>query len=429
MSRIDDAHALVVGIAGYHHLRKLPPVEDAPDIARLLIDADFCGYPSKNVHLLLDGPAMAQCPDLLATLATGPALRAGLERLADDAGPRSTVFIYFSGHGGQIPEGPKMGQYLLPVETVYPPDDNWDKTVMSGSEFTAALNAIRAQRLTVVLDCCHAGGIGEPRKLMPAARLEPGLSETYLDALKCGTGRVIIAATRSTEPAYVRDGARYGVFTGHFLEGLRGGARGDGGVIRILDLYSYVQQKVVADQPNQRPILKVELEDNYPVALYRGGKGPAVAPPSPPADGFRYDVFVSYNQQEPDKTWVRKALVPRLRSEHLKVFLDRDDFRLGAPIVKEMERAVVQSRYTVGVLSPNYLGSNFNNLESTLAEHIGLEQVQQRYVGVMRVPCKPRLGIRARYYLDMTDDGEFETAVTRLVAQLRQPPDIERLET
>src|SRR5262249_2404855 len=154
-------------------------------------------------------------PNLRPELATGPGLRAGLKRLADDAGPKSTVFIYFSGHGGQIQEGAKKGQYLLPAEAIYPPDDSWDKTVISGADFTQALNAIRAQRLTVVLDCCHAGGIGEPRDLVPAKRVEPGLSESYLDALKSGTGRVIIAATRSTAPAYVRDGARYGVFTGH----------------------------------------------------------------------------------------------------------------------------------------------------------------------------------------------------------------------
>ena len=175
-------------------------------------------------------------------------------------------------------------------------------------------------------------------------------------------------------------------------------------------------------------MLKVELEDNYPIALYRGGKAPAPTPAGKPADGFIYDVFVSYRQQEPDKTWVRKTLVPRLKAEGLKVFIDYLDFRLGAPIVTEMERAVIQSRYTVGVLSPNYLKSNFTDLESILAEHIGLEQSQQRFIGVMRENCKPRLGIRARYYLDMSDEEEFEAAVDRLVAQLRQSPDIERIE-
>ena len=416
MTALHDAHALVIGIANYANVCKLPKVRDAEDLAAALVDPALCGYDPKNATVLLDGDA------------TREKIRAGFEALKDRCDAESTVFLYFSGHGGQVNQGPNKGQYLLPVEVVYPGDEDLARTAISGAEFTAALNAIKAKRLTVVLDCCHAGGIGEPKDIVPAAQVDPGLSDDYLNVLKAGTGRVIISATRGTDPAYVREGAKYGVFTGHFLDGLRGAARGDGGVIRILDLYTYVQQKVITDQPNQRPVLKVELEDNYPIALYQGGKAPAPTPAEKPADGFVYDVFVSYRQQEPDKTWVRKTLVPRLKAEGLKVFIDYIDFRLGAPIVTEMERAVIQSRYTVGVLSPNYLKSNFTDLESILAEHIGLEQSQQRFVGVMRENCKPRLGIRARYYLDMTDQDEFDAAVDRLVAQFRQPPDIERIE-
>src|SRR5271166_621787 len=390
MPVMDNAHALVIGIAEYHHINTLPRVQDAQHIADLLIDPNYCGFPTDHVKLLLDGQA------------TQTALRQGLGDLAGRSHADSTVLIFFSGHGGRIESGPQAGQYLLPVDTLYPSIEDLAQTAISGAEFTGALNAIQARRLTVVLDCCHAGGIGEPRDLVPAAR--------------------------STDPAWVRPGSRYGIFTGHLLDGLRGAARGDGGVIRILDLYTYVQQKVVSDQPNQRPVLKVELEDNYPIALYRGGLVPAPTPAEKPADGFEYDVFVSYRQQEPDKTWARKILVPRLKAGGLKVFIDYLDFRLGAPIVTEMERAVVQSRYTVGVLSPNYLRSNFTELESILAEHIGLEQSQQRFIGVMRENCKPRLGIRARYYLDMTDEDECEAALARLVAQIRQAPDIERIE-
>jgi hypothetical protein len=142
MPSFDQAHALVVGIADYRHVRKLPAVEDAPDVARLLMDQDYCGYPRDNVELLLDEPAMARCPDLRADLATGPAIRAGLGRLARRAGPKSTVFVYFSGHGGQVKEGPQKGQYLLPVEAVYPTDDDLARTAISGAELTQALNAV-----------------------------------------------------------------------------------------------------------------------------------------------------------------------------------------------------------------------------------------------------------------------------------------------
>ena len=219
------------------------------------------------------------------------------------------------------------------------------------------------------------------------------------------------------------------MFTGHFLDGLRGAARGDGGVIRILDLYSYVQEKVVADQPNQRPVLKVELEENYPIVLYRGGKPPETGSIERPEDGFKYDVFLSYRGQDPDKTWVRKTLYPRLKAEGLKVCLDAVDFRLGEPVIHEMERAVTESRYTMAVLTPAYLTSNFTDFENVIAQHLGLEQSQRRFLGLLREPCNPRLGIRALYYLDMTDDDEFDLGIARLATQLRESPDRKPLAT
>jgi len=411
MPAFDNAHALVIGIAGYTNIRKLPKVQDAEDLAAVLVDPALCGYDPKNVTVLLEQNA------------TRERIRAGFEWLKGRCNADSTVLLSFSGHGGQITEGANQGQYLLPVETVYPWDDELARTAISGTELTEALRAIQARRLTVVLDCCHAGGIGEPRDLGSTEPVAIGLSDGYLNELKSGTGRVIISATRGTDPAYVRAGAKYGVFTGHFLAGLRGAARGEGGVIRILDLYTYVQEKVVADQPNQRPVLKVELEENYPIVRYRGGKASAPAPIERQEDGFNYDVFLSYSPRDPDKTWVRKTLYPRLKAEGLRVCLDVVDFRLGAPVITEMERAVVESRYTTAVLTPAYLSSNFADFENVIAQHLGLEQSQRRFLGLLREPCMPRLGIRALYYLDMTDDDEFDLAIARLAAQLRERPD------
>ena len=40
----------------------------------------------------------------------------------------------------------------------------------------------------------------------------------------------------------------------------------------------------------------------------------------------------------------------------------------------------------------------------------------------MREPCRPRLGIRARLWLDMTSDEEVDRNLPRLVDELRAPP-------
>ncbi len=411
MPAFDNAHALIVGIADYANIRKLPKVHDAEDLAAAIVDPALCGYDPENVTILLEKDA------------TRDKIRAGFEALKANCNADSTVFLYYSGHGGQVKEGANKGQYLLPVETVYPGDDQLARTAISGTELTEMLRAIKAKRLTVVLDCCHAGGIGEPRDLEPTEPVGIGLSDGYLNELKSGTGRVIISAATGIEPANVPDGAKCGLFAEHLIDGLRGAARGDGGVIRILDLYAYVQEKVTADQPNQKPVLKAELEENYPIARYRGGMVPAPVPIERLDDGFRYDVFLSYRQQDPDKTWVRKTLYPRLKAEGFKVCLDVIDFRLGEPVLTEMERGVVESRYTTAVLTPAYLSSNYTDFENVIAQHLGLEQSQRRFLGILRERCRPRLGIRALCYLDMTDDDEFEMGIARLTAQLREPPE------
>jgi hypothetical protein len=137
-----------------------------------------------------------------------------------------------------------------------------------------------------------------------------------------------------------------------------------------------------------------------------------------------YDVFISYRQQEPDKSWVRQTLLPPLKSKGLRVCIDFECFRLGGLLVKEMERAVMQSRYTLAVLSPVYLDSNFTELENILAEHLGLEKSQRRLLVILREKCTPRLGMRARLWLDMTNDDEFRVNLTRLVYELQQAPEV-----
>jgi hypothetical protein len=136
---------------------------------------------------------------------------------------------------------------------------------------------------------------------------------------------------------------------------------------------------------------------------------------------FRYDAFISYRHQEPDKTWVRQVFVPALEAAGLQVCVDHRDFQLGAPLVTEMARAVEESRTTVAVLTPAYLEGRFTELENVLAEHVGLEERAVRLIYVVREPCKPPLRMRARLRLDLTTDEEIADGVPRLIEALREP--------
>jgi hypothetical protein len=406
MHATTNAHALVVGIAAYRHLRPLPAtvLNDAAAIARALADPGVGAYDPSRVRSLLDANA------------TRAALRAALADLARAAGDRSTVLFYFSGHGGRLATGPAPSDYLLPVDAVYPDEAALARSALSAAEFTAALRAVPARKLVVVLDCCHSGGIGETKDF------KSGLSSPTLEQLQAGFGRVILASSLGSEVSWVRPGDDHSLFTKHLLAGLRGGAPAPDGLVRIFDLFHYLQPRVTAEQANQHPLFKAEVGENFPIALCLGGKAAAPPAPAAAADGFRFDVFLSYRDQEPDRSWARKVLLPRLEATGVRACIDFRDFRLGRPRLKATEEAVESSRYTLSVLTAAYLGSHLAELGGILARFLGDDTNQSRWLGVLREPCRPGVDMRSRMLLDMSDDADLDANVVRLAFEVRQPP-------
>jgi hypothetical protein len=398
--------ALVIGISRYRYLRPLPTMRDAEDVAALLAAPDRGGYDPARVQLLLEEEA------------TRAGIEAALLRLRRDAVAGTTALVYYSGHGGHVAETDPPESFLLPVDAVADNAETLRRTAISSDGLMGALRQLAADRVTVILDCCHAGGIGEPKNAQ-AVRLQPGVSDQLLEQLKTGTGRAIIAATRASEPAFVRAGERNGVFTHHLLAGLRGEAATSPGVVRIFDLFDYVQKKVRADQPGQYPVFKAELEENYPIAAC---PAPPVVPPPPASDGYQYDVFVSYADGE--RPFVER-LVARLEGAGLVVCVDWRDFAAGVPRVAEMERAVVDSRAVAAILSPEYLASGFAEFETLTTQHLGLEERAWRLIPILRLPCPPPhpvpLRIRSLVVLDMSQDGQLEASVGKLLTRLHRP--------
>ncbi len=409
MVAMDNAHALVVGIANYENIPVLPPtvLADAGDIAALLADPQVGGYPAANVRLLRDGAASKA--GLLAALAD----------LAQASTPDSTVLFYLSSHGGRIEDGPYAGEYLLPVDTDYSTDQAIAQTAIAGADFTKALAAIPARKLLVLMDCCHAGGIGQP-KGVTAPTIKAGLPDSYYDALKSGKGRVILAAARPDEFSWVLPNAANSLFTAHLLAGLRGGIASEDGLVRIFDVFEYVQPRVTADRSDQHPIFKAELEDNFPVALYLGGKKGAV-----PKDtqGYRYDAYVSYVDQEPDSTWVWDTLVPKLEAAGLRVAVSGDVEQPGVARVVGIERAITQAKRIIVVLSPGYMADHIANFENVMAETMGVQEGQARLLPIKIAAFSDELPLRLSMLttLDVTNPVRAPRAYDRLVAALQGP--------
>jgi len=134
-----------------------------------------------------------------------------------------------------------------------------------------------------------------------------------------------------------------------------------------------------------------------------------------------YDVFISYRQCEPDKSWVRKTLYPALENAGLKVFIDFKHFRIAAPVITEMERGVEESRYTLAVVTPLYLESTFTEFENLISQHLGLEKSEHRLIIIVRESCELSLRLRYKLWLEMKNEEDFLDNLPRLIETLKQP--------
>ncbi len=156
-------------------------------------------------------------------------------------------------------------------------------------------------------------------------------------------------------------------------------------MIRVCDLFRYVQQKFAGEPIPQQPVFKAELEEDYPIARYRDARAEIPAAP----DALQYDAFISYrNDDYDDRDWVEEVMVPRLERLGLRVCIETRDFQLGAPLIEEAELAVEQSRYTVAVFTPAYVAGPFAQYQRVLAAHLGM--------GVGRAAADPAAAARLR---------------------------------
>ena len=252
MGVFDQGHALVVGVGA-----DLPnTVDDAIGLADVLRDPARCAYPPDQVHLLTDENAGREH------------ILAALDTLSQSTNSQSTVIIYFSGHGYQVASPTGQFYYLLPygydLNRLY-------QTAVSGAEFTGRLRAIPAQKLLVLLDCCHAGGVGEAKS--PGLQLAKSpLPPEAQRLLAEGSGRVLIASSQGDELSFA--GKPYSAFTLALTETLCGvGVAKQDGYVRVADLALHAREVVPGRTGGrQHPILHFEQADNFALAYYAGGE-------------------------------------------------------------------------------------------------------------------------------------------------------------
>lgn len=252
MSQFSQGHACIIGVGA-----DLPnTVNDAVGLATLLMDPERCAYPSAQVQTLTS--AQATRSDVLRSLDT----------LAATTTSEATVIVYFSGHGYKVSH-PMMGDryFLMPY--------GYDlkalaSTAIASDEFATKLRAIPAKKLLLLLDCCHAGGLGDLSNqgfTTEKAPLPPEAQALF----EKGQGRIVVASSRADEKSLA--GRPYSAFTLALIEALAGqGASVKDGYVRVADLAMYAREVVpLRTRGRQHPILNFEGADNFHLAYYAGG--------------------------------------------------------------------------------------------------------------------------------------------------------------
>jgi len=237
--------AVVIGISLYADHR-IPPLRyaerDAQAFYTWLTSPSGGRYSPQNTRLLLGKEATSR--------QMKEALNVWLARaLAEDL-----VTIYFAGHG--TPDSPDSQQNLF----LLPYDADYEKVAATAFPMwdveTALKRYIKARKVVVIADACHAGGIGasfaEARRGMGVVEAGP-IAQGFQSLANVSDGVAVITSggNRQLSQESERWGGGHGVFTHFLLKGLQGEADyTKDGRVTLGEMIPYLSQQVRRETSN-----------------------------------------------------------------------------------------------------------------------------------------------------------------------------------
>jgi WD40 repeat protein len=130
-----------------------------------------------------------------------------------------------------------------------------------------------------------------------------------------------------------------------------------------------------------------------------------------PSRPTTFELFVQY--AEADRAWVHGYLLPTLGLPRRQV-VTRDDFRLGAPVVEEIERCVAGSRYVLIIFSRAFLEDEWTVFSEQISSHLSVRDAADHVVPVLLDDVPVPLRIDFRVHLDCVQPSRWEGEVARL---------------
>lgn len=255
--------AVVIGISSYADSR-IPGLRyadrDAESFYQWLTSPEGGRLPPANIQLLLNRQA------------TVSSIKKALFVWLSQALSEDVIIIYFAGHGSpDSPDSPN-NLFLLPYDTRY--DDIATSAFPMWDIETALQRFIKSDRVIVIADACHSGGVGTPYQLarrsgrdITVNQISSGLSNLS----QAGTGICVISA--SDENQFSREsrswGGGHGVFTFYLLKGLEGEADYDkNGKVSLGEIIPYLSENVRrATRNGQSPTVSGKFDPALHIGL------------------------------------------------------------------------------------------------------------------------------------------------------------------
>jgi hypothetical protein len=225
-----NSWALIVGIDAYHYINQLNyACNDADAVASILMDE--LGFTTDKVSILKNADATKKI--ILDTYLS-------FHTKASNSDDR--LLVFYAGHGHTVEglRGP-VG-YLVPVDG----DLNNLNSLIRWDELTQNAEVIPAKHILFVIDACYSG--------LAFRRSSIAGTQRFISDMLHRISRQVITAGKANEE--VADGGgpqgHNSIFTGHLLEGLRGAAADQNGVMTANALMNYVYKRVGQDNRSQQ---------------------------------------------------------------------------------------------------------------------------------------------------------------------------------
>ena len=295
MAILKNAYALIIGVGA-----DLPQSEnDANKINNILTDEALAGYPEENVFLLTQERA---CRDEIIK---------AFDTLIEKVDQDSSVFLYYSGHGGHyteeltevidgevVPKRRKIGGKMITLEEDryflqmhgfrgYPEMqfDEQVKHMFYSDELKEKLSQLNTNSLVFFLDCCHAAGmtaganIGAKKQHdgdsdAESAALEYNNLEGLAQKVDNEKGISIISACREDQLSEIIQGEDFSLFTSCLVDYISAKHDPDYKLpyIYIAELTGYLQREVsriawegIAPPKRQNPYANLQNHDNFAI--------------------------------------------------------------------------------------------------------------------------------------------------------------------